>query len=64
MALNQGIKPKDNVAVATLNLTASTTDTSVEFEDWFALAHKSTVEIFLSLISEENKQEWGFQWLD
>lgn len=63
VALNQGIKPQDNIAVAILNLTASTTNTSVELEDWFALAHKSTVEMFLSLISEDSKQEWGFQWL-
>jgi uncharacterized protein (TIGR04255 family) len=64
VSLNQGIRPKDSVSVVVLNLTASTTDTSIEIEKWFELAHQSTVNTFLSLISQEVKQEWGLKWLD
>jgi uncharacterized protein (TIGR04255 family) len=61
--VDQGVKPKDNTSVVIFNLTASHNDTSVDIEQWFEVAHESIVDMFLSLISQESKDEWGFQWL-
>jgi len=60
--LNQGIRPQDNMPVIILNLTASSTNTSMDIKKWFDLAHQSTVQLFLSLINQEIRQEWGFKW--
>jgi len=62
--LHQGVKPNDNLPVIILELTASTTDTNIDNQTWFDLAHGSTVETFLSLITDEIKEEWGFKWLN
>jgi len=62
--LHQGVKPNDNMPVIILELTASTTATDIDNKIWFDLAHKSTVETFLSLITDNIKDEWGFKWLD
>ncbi|ELS32513.1 MULTISPECIES: TIGR04255 family protein [Pseudanabaena] len=63
--LHQGVKPNDNLPVIILELTASTIGiNATDSQTWFDLAHKSTVETFLSLVTDEIKKEWGFKWLD
>ena len=64
VSINQGIRPQDGVSAIILNLTASTTDTSIDIKTWFDLAHQSTVDTFLSLISQKSKKEWGLKWLE
>lgn len=61
--INQGIKPQDNTQVLTLNLTSVSKNVDTEIETWFKLVHQSTVEVFLSLISQETKNLWGLKWL-
>lgn len=61
--IDQGIKPKENSSVVILNLTASHDDTDTDIEEWFEVTHESIVNIFLSLISQEAKEAWGFKWL-
>ena len=62
--LHQGIKPDDSLPVIILDLTASTTGTNIDCQTWFDIAHRATVETFLSLITDEIKEEWGLKWLD
>lgn len=62
VSINQGFKPKDNTPVVILNLTATHADTSIDINQWFEIAHKSIVDIFLGLVNQEVKQEWGFKW--
>ena len=63
--LHQGIKPNDNLPVIILELTASTMGiNAIDSQTWFDLAHRYTVETFLSLVTDEIKKEWGFKWLD
>lgn len=62
VTINQGIKPKENSPVLTLNITSVSKDTNTEIETWFKIAHESTVEIFLSLINQETKSLWGLKW--
>ncbi|MBD2394601.1 TIGR04255 family protein [Cyanobacterium aponinum FACHB-4101] len=62
VTVNQGIKPPNNTQVLTLNLTTISQNTDTEINTWFKLAHQSTVEVFLSLISQETKNLWGLKW--
>jgi uncharacterized protein (TIGR04255 family) len=62
--IDQGVKPKDGSQVVILNLTASHGDTDADIGEWFEAAHKSIVNTFLSLISQEAKDQWGFKWLE
>jgi uncharacterized protein (TIGR04255 family) len=63
ISIDQGTRPQDGTTLALLNLTAATTDMNIGLDDWFDFAHQFTVNKFLSLISQEIKQDWGFQWL-
>lgn len=61
--LKQGVRPKDSMVLMILDLTASTTDMTIDINNWFDLAHASAVEMFLSLINQQCKEEWGLKWL-
>jgi uncharacterized protein (TIGR04255 family) len=60
---NQGINPKENSSVVILNLTASHDGTGVAIDHWFEVAHRSIVDMFISLINTDTKANWGFKWL-
>jgi len=62
--IDQAINPNDEMPVIVLNLTASTIDVSRNMTEWFDLAHTQTVKTFLSLITHESKEQWGFRCLD
>ena len=60
---NQGINPKENSPVVILNLTASNDSADVAIDHWFEVAHKSIVDMFISLINSDTRASWGFKWL-
>lgn len=61
--INQGTKPPNNSPVIILNINSVSKNSSNNIENWFQLAHESTVQIFLSLINEDTKNLWGLKWL-
>ena len=64
VSIDQSTRPDTNLPIVLLRLTAASNDTSVEIEQWFKAAHESIVQIFISMVSKNRKEEWGFQWLE
>jgi uncharacterized protein (TIGR04255 family) len=62
--LSQGINPKNNSSGVVFELTATTANTaSLDITEWFKIAHQSTVETFLDLLTNTIKEEWSLTWL-
>jgi uncharacterized protein (TIGR04255 family) len=61
--VDQSIQPDTNLPVVVLNLTAGSRDTSTDIEAWFEAAHDSIVSMFISIVSQQTKKDWGLKWL-
>lgn len=64
VSINQGIQPAISQPVVVLNLTAGSRDTNIDIKEWFASAHESIFNTFVSLVSQKTKNDWGLECLN
>lgn len=61
--LNQVNRLEDNSNVLMLELTARSADCEIPLSRWFSDVHMFLVKIFVELLSDSAKSNWGLTWL-
>lgn len=62
--LNQAKRLEDNANILILELTARSTNCERPLSSWFSDVHVFLVKIFVELLSESAKADWGLRWLE
>lgn len=59
--INQGLLAPENKPVMTFELTAQSSDATIDIDEWFNTVHEYVVRSFLDLTKDSIQKEWGLE---